>query len=208
MDNSYTINFSGTRSKVYRIKEISQSLTEKFQVNYSTREKFSNFTGQDEVENLSMLIYVGEGFLDFVKLYVIKKGYDLILKETIFNPIYKWLESISSLDDNIQPDEIEFKFNDMRIKIAYSRRNHHNVVGQIILMLIKISPYIELEELGNLTGICSPVKKNENGKWKYFFPSEKFELREYLDIWGLEYNSRNRCVFEISTKKIIHEYWW
>ncbi len=205
---NYSIIFKGSSGKVRRIKDYTGTLEKEFQVQYSSRQTFSNATGPLVPENLEMIIRVGETLFDFIQVYVYKKGYDLFLKETLFNPIYSWLESLSSFDDAMLPNELEFKFEDIKIKVGYSKRNHQNIVGQIVLTLIKISETIQREDLGELTEIATPVRLENDNEWRLYTPESNFEMGDFLKIWGLEYNSSNRCVIELPYKNFIFKHWW
>ena len=201
------INIIGTSGRSKDMQTYFNELSKDFKVNKYVRESFHSAQGTKQKETLSLKVIVENNFLDFMELYIIRKATGFLLKELLFDPLFRLLKNIDGMNDIKPADDIIFKYDDIEVKVAYARGNQQNAVSQISLKLLTLRNELENKGLGKLTSVVTPVKQIEN-IWKFYIPSQKFTLDQYLVYWGLEYNEMNKCVLHIPFKLIIHEHWW
>lgn len=211
MNHKITIDFIGTKTKLHELSDIVKELSPEYKVGFKESkvtdiehfEQWHNVEGSHIVNFLSVHFSIDSPFLVFMKGYLIKKGFDYFLKEALFQPFLEWAEKHK---EQILPAELVIAYEDITIKIAYSRKNQINAVSGFFLSLSQYIDHIKYSERGDLNMIVAPIfHRNDD----YFFgPTDVVKLNEYLLVWGLEYNQRNRCVFFPQNHKWVDRYWW
>lgn len=208
MEDSIKINFKGATKRILQIQQYTNDLSLNYDLSFEKTQRYSSFDGISSGNNNNLIIefFVNSSFMIFIKTYLIKKGAEWFLKELLFKPFFDWIENLEN--NNVTPaDDLHFIFDDIMIKIAYSRGNHINAVSQISLWLTKLIPELNSNGHGNLTIVATPVRYVET-EWRFVIPNREFQLNDFLTYWGLEFNNNNRCVFEPRPRQIIYQPWW
>jgi hypothetical protein len=201
------IHLAGTSGLLHKIRDINSELETEFKVRQSTFERFSGADGSQTQEFLKIIIEVKLGLTDFVKTYVKDKIFEFAFETGILYPFYRWLKKVDALELRDAPREIEYKFDDITIKIGYTKSNHINGLGLVCGKIPVIREVLAQQGLKDISVIATPMTMRNN-QWFFFSPDKNFPLTSYLDHLGIEINKSNRFILNTLDGKVIFQHWW
>lgn len=202
-----TIHIIATSGIFSTVEKYSETLTNEYEIKTHRYERFSAADGSTILEFMNLVVNLKSTIGNFLQSYIQQESLEYIFKYGVLKQFYKWLKVLETgIVDNL-PREIEYVFDDVTIKIGYSKNNHINAVGLICTKVNSMKEALEKESIKRLTMVASPVKKN-NGEWHFYIPDDTFQINNYLDFLGLVINDSNRCVLDKTAGTIIFEHWW
>jgi len=201
------IVFEGDSESLQSINAVSKELSANYNVSYQEAkhdtEHFDYAEGSEIVRHLVIAFHIANPFLIEMEKYMIRVGLGWALKKMLFQPFFDWLKKHNSV---AKPDELTFNYDDIQIKLAYSKGNQINVVSQLFLSFTNHIPYLQNTKHGDLIMIATPLFQR-SGEWFFGLPEYELTRKDYFAIWGLEFN-HHRCVFQPEKSKLIYELWW
>lgn len=206
-DTKPTIHIYATSGIYFSLEKYTETLKNEYEIKKHCFERFSAADGSTTVEFMNLAVNLKSSISHFLESYIQQESLEYIFKAGILYPFYKWLKGLETGIVDNSPREIEYIFDDVTIKIGYSKSNHVNAVGLICTKVNSMKEALEKESIKRLTMVASPVKKN-NGQWHFYAPDNTFQINNYLDFLGLVINDSNKCVLDKTAGKIIFEHWW
>jgi len=174
-----------------------------YNVSQRAQMKFSQVdVGNNANELLTLTITIAYSIGNYLK----GKGLEYLFKEGLLAPFANWLEKVETNLDGIVADEIEYKFDDITIRIGCSKKNHIHIASLICNKVIKLKEIFNKEKIGDITLVASPLIKDKN-HWKFIIPNEDFPISKFTDFLGIELNNQNRCIISSLENVITYEKW-
>ena len=202
--DSIKINFKGRMGRQVSIQSHITDLGKHYNVTQTSVMKFSHFDGGgDSNELLKITVTLGTLLVAYLK----GKSIEFLFTEGVLSPFANWLEKVQTNLDETIADEIEYKFDDVIIRIGFTKKNHIHSAGVIFNKVAVLKEITLQERIGNLTLVATPVTKSVDDKWTYNLPDENFTLSDYTKFFGLELDNQNRCVISLNDAVIKYESW-